>query len=139
MHSFIPTSNPDAGPENVAARYYRGTAAAHRARLRRQNAGHQRLVRERRRDAGEPDPGLLDRCIVDALRSVLLRCEDSVSRPVDLRLVLSLTREHLLIRSIRAQKLDPSTPAYDGEVVMAAIRKRLFMKPKRPLHARSLA
>lgn len=134
MNSFIPT--PDAGPERLAARYTRSTASGRLARVRRENAGRQRLVRERRREAGEPDPALLDRAIVDALRSILLRCEDSVSRPVDPKLILHLTREHLVLRATRAKDADAEAPPYNGTAVAEALRRRLFEKPKRPLHTR---
>ncbi|MCJ2124572.1 hypothetical protein [Methylobacterium sp. J-077] len=128
MNSFIPTPDLDAGPGRIAPPY-RGTAAARRERLRKMNAGHQRLVRERRREAGEPDPGLLDRAIVDALRSVLLRCENSVSRPIDPRLVLALTREHLLQRCARAREADPEAPVYDGAAVANAVIRRGIRTP----------
>ncbi|WP_375453437.1 hypothetical protein [uncultured Methylobacterium sp.] len=134
MNSFIPT--PDADRNALGVRYTRSTASGRIARTRRENAGRQRLVRERRREAGEPDPGLLDRAIVDALRSILLRCEDSVSRPIDPKLVLHLTREHLVLRATRAKDADPDAPPYNGAAVAEALRRRLFEKPKRPLHTR---
>ncbi|KQP62149.1 hypothetical protein [Methylobacterium sp. Leaf112] len=128
-----PTSPPAAGPK---ARYIRSSGPARAARVRRENAERQRLLRDRRRENGAPDPNALDRSIVDALRSILLRCPDSLSMPVDPALILSLTREHLLIRSIKARELDPDAPLLDGEAVSDALRRRLLEKPKRPVATR---
>lgn len=128
-----PAPTPSAGPK---ARYYRSSGPARAARVRRENAERQRLLRDRRRENGAPDPNALDRSIVDALRSILLRCPDSLTLPVDPALILALTREHLLLRSMKTHELDPNAPVLDGEAVSEALRRRLLEKPKRPVATR---
>ena len=125
------TQNPP-----TPTRHPRSTGPGRAVRLRREAAGRQQAVRDRRRESGEPDPGLLDRVLVDALRSIFLRCPDSLLLPIEPSLVLSLAREHLLLRSKRAHEIDPDAPVYNGAAVAEALRRRLLEPPKRPIRTR---
>ncbi|GAN46084.1 hypothetical protein ABID82_001617 [Methylobacterium sp. PvP062] len=93
---------------------------------RRRKAGE----RERLRDMGRPDAATLDRALGDAVRSILSRGGDALTRPVTPAALLRLTQEHLLLRSVRAEEAGREPVRYRSEAVLAAIQDRLLTPPR---------
>lgn len=89
-----------------------------------------RAERERIRDAGRPDAATLDRALADAVRSILSRGGDALTRPVTPLALLRLTQEHLLLKSTRAHEAGREPVVYRSEAVLAAIQDRLLTPAK---------
>lgn len=105
------------------------------ARRRRGNARHQRDLRDRRAAAGQPDPDLLDRAIVAALRDAIL------AAPVGSRLTTAILPEGVVVavgralmaRSAKAQTEGGHGPVYDARAVADALQNRLLKPGRRAL------
>lgn len=106
------------------------TPAERAARARGLARDRKRSERERLRDVGRPDTATLDRAIGDALRSILARGGDALTRPVTPAALLRLMQEHLLLRSARALEEGREPLVYRSEGVLAAIQDRLLTPPK---------
>ncbi|MGU3665632.1 hypothetical protein ACLBX9_15745 [Methylobacterium sp. A49B] len=87
--------------------------------------------RERLRDQGRPDAATLDRALGDAVRSILSRGGDALTRPVTPAALLRLTQEHLLLRSVRSEGAGREPVRYRSEAVLSAIQDRLLTPPRR--------
>lgn len=84
--------------------------------------------RERRRDAGRPEPVILDRAIADALRSFLSRDDLPLTRPLDPVALLKTVRDHLLLRNLRLEKEGREPIVYDPQQVVQALKERLLTR-----------
>lgn len=104
----------------------RCTGAARIARRRRLGAERMRELRERRRNAGLPEPEVLDKAIIDGLRAVLAATPEGLTRPLNPILVLAHATQTLQARAHKAPLPDGSIP-YDGKAVAEALRKRLLV------------
>lgn len=121
----VPTPDvPNTGDHPVHA--YRCTGPAKRSRIRRLGAARQRALRQRRKEAGRPSPEALDRAIVDALREMLMRHEDSLRRPIDPALLLGLTKTRLLLSAHREQAFEGKVPAERSKAIIDTMRDRLL-------------
>ncbi|GAB6842679.1 hypothetical protein HNR00_003250 [Methylorubrum rhodinum] len=97
--------------------------AAHERALARSRKAEERC---RRRDAGRPEPAILDKAIADALRSFLSRDDHSLTRPLNPAALLRTVQEHLLLRSVRAEKAGREPVVYDPRQVVGALKERLL-------------
>lgn len=97
--------------------------AAHERALARKRKAEER---ERRRDAGRPEPAILDRAIADALRSYLSRGDRSLARPLEPVALLKTVRDHLLLRNLRLEKAGREPVVYDPAEVVQALKERLL-------------
>jgi hypothetical protein len=97
--------------------------AAHERALARKRKQQER---GRRRDAGRPEPVILDRAIADALRSHLSRDEHTLTRPLNPAVLLRTVQEHLLLRSVRAGEAGRESVVYDPKQVVEALKERLL-------------
>ncbi len=97
--------------------------AAHERELARKRKQGER---ERRRDAGRPEPVILDRAIGDALRSYLSRDDRSLTRPLDPAALLRTVRDHLLLRNVKLERAGREPVVYDPVEVVDALKERLL-------------
>ena len=113
------------------------TGAQRLARQRRANAGYQRDLRARRAAAGCPDPDVLDRAIVDAIRDAIVRAPAGTrlqATVVPHDLVNSIGRA-LMARSARAVEAGRDGPVYSARAVADALQDRLLKPGKTALTA----
>ncbi|MCK2057217.1 hypothetical protein [Methylobacterium sp. 37f] len=100
------------------------------AKIRQQNRVAQKVTRERRAEAGRPDPATLDRALADALRDCM------AAAPTGRRLATALDPERiiraaavaLLRRSHKALKAGKAPIVYRAEAVAAALANRLGLE-----------
>lgn len=97
--------------------------AEHERELARKRKAEER---GRRRDAGRPEPAILDRAIADALRSYLSRDDRPLTRPIDPVALLKTVRDHLLLRNLRLEKEGREPIVYDPQQVVDAMKERLL-------------
>lgn len=128
MSQLPPPDAPRRRPETGAQRL---------ARQRRANAGYQRDLRARRAAAGCPDPDVLDRAIVDAIRDAIVRAPAGTrlqATVVPQDLVNAIGRA-LMARSARAVEAGRDSPVYSARAVADALQDRLLKPGKAGLTA----
>ncbi|KQT93369.1 hypothetical protein ASG60_08365 [Methylobacterium sp. Leaf469] len=100
----------------------------HLAKTRKQSE------RERRRAAGQPDLNTIDRAIVEAVRSHILRDREvpPMQRLIRVEALVTTIGLHLRQRVHAAHDAGAEPVRYTTEGVAAAIQCRLFQPPARP-------
>lgn len=116
---------------------YVETGARRLNRIRRQGAVRMRALRHRWKEAGRPEPGTLDRAIVDGLRDAMLATVvDGVARgPIYPQDLLLRVAAQLVERTEAAQAAGRETVVYDRQAVADALWARLLVPPKRRVTA----
>lgn len=104
------------------------------ARQRHLGTSRKRTERERRRDSGRPDLNALDRAIVEAVRSHILREREvpPMQRLIRVEALVVTIGLHLRQRVHAAHDAGAEPVSYTKEGVAAAIQSRLFQPPARP-------
>lgn len=106
----------------------RASRHRHLAKIRKRDE------RERRRAAGQPDMNAVDRAIVEAVRSHILRerPEPVMQRLIRVESLVTTIGLHLRQRVHAAHDAGAEPVRYSTEGVAAAIQSRLFQLPARP-------
>jgi hypothetical protein len=93
-----------------------------------------RAERERARESGRPETGVLDRAIVEALRETILASPPGqrLSREISVEKLIRAVGALLLRRVHEAHEAGADPLGYTREGVAAAIEDRLFRPAKRP-------
>lgn len=119
-------------PDYFPVHPYKETGAARLGRIRRQGAGRMRALRERWRLSGRPDPAVLDRAIVDAVRDLLVAELEGMrlATLIDPERLIRRTAGHLVERSRADREAGRDAPLYDKREVASALEARLLRAPK---------
>ncbi|WP_156647722.1 hypothetical protein [Methylobacterium sp. Leaf87] len=100
------------------------------AKDRLANRKAQAATRERRAEAGRPDPATLDRAIADAVRDCLAAAPSGrrLATPLDPERIIRAAAVELLRRSHRAMEAGKLAVIYKPEAVAAALANRLGLE-----------
>lgn len=104
------------------------------ARQRHLGTSRKRTERERKRDSGRPDLNTINRAIVEAVRSHILREREvpAMQRLIRVEALVVTIGLHLRQRVHAAHDAGAEPVSYTTEGVAAAIQSRLFQPPARP-------